>query len=212
MTLEKLKPGAALALAILAAIPLAYVFGDRAWATFAFQTFHESRAPFVAMTHLVDVIDALALAGIICSLVFFARGASFAGARRQLVLRVSLAVFAAAGVKDVLKLAFGRTWPETWVGRNPSFISDNVFGFAPFHGGAGWAAFPSGHMAVVCAFAASLWILAPKSRPFGALAVGVVAIGLLGADYHWLSDVLAGGLVGGLVGALVARAEPPQAG
>ena len=45
----------------------------------------------------------------------------------------SLAV--ADAVKDQLKFAFGRTWPETWVRNNPSFIRDGVYGFYPFHGG-----------------------------------------------------------------------------
>jgi hypothetical protein len=40
---------------------------------------------------------------------------------------------------------FGRTWPESWLGDNPSWIRDDVFGFFPFHGGRGWESFPSGH-------------------------------------------------------------------
>ena len=68
----------------------------------------------------------------------------------------SLAV--AAGVKDHLKLAFGRTWPETWVRDNPSLIRDGVYGFNPFHGGPGFAAFPSGHTAAICAVMSVLWL------------------------------------------------------
>ena len=61
-------------------------------------------------------------------------------------------------IKNGLKFVFGRTWPETWVNNNPSFIRDGVYGFNWFHGGAGYASFPSGHMSVTCALAAVLWI------------------------------------------------------
>jgi membrane-associated phospholipid phosphatase len=42
------------------------------------------------------------------------------------------------------------------------------------------------------------------------VAVFAMAIGLLGADYHWLSDVLAGGLLGWLIGVFVAKLELPR--
>jgi hypothetical protein len=32
-----------------------------------------------------------------------------------------------------------------------------------------------------------------------------VVIGLLGADYHWLSDIMAGAVLGGATGAAAAR-------
>jgi membrane-associated phospholipid phosphatase len=38
-----------------------------------------------------------------------------------------------------------------------------------------------------------------------------MAIGLLGADYHWFSDVLAGGLLGWIIGLFVAKLELPKA-
>jgi membrane-associated phospholipid phosphatase len=110
----------------------------------------------------------------------------------------SLAV--ADAVKDQLKFAFGRTWPETWVRNNPSFIRDGVFGFNPFHGGPGYAAFPSGHTTAVCAVMTVLWICYPRFRVIYALAIAAVAVGLVGADFHFLGDVIAGGFLGVSVG------------
>ena len=60
----------------------------------------------------------------------------------------------------------------------------------------GYAAFPSGHTAVTCAVISVLWIYCPKWRWLYALAVLGVAIGLIGANYHFVSDVIAGGFVG----------------
>ena len=106
----------------------------------------------------------------------------------------SLAVTAA--VKDQLKLAFGRTWPETWVHDNPSFIRDGVFGFNPFHGGPGYFGFPSGHTAAICAVMSVLWICYPRFRALYAICIAAVAIGLVGANFHFLGDVIAGGFLG----------------
>jgi membrane-associated phospholipid phosphatase len=211
MPQKTFSTGPVLAFLFVGATALAYFFLDRPLATFAFQTFHNSRGPFVAITHFLDWLEAAAFASLLWTGWIFARGQAF-GARGLIALRLTLALFVAIGVKELAKLAFGRTWPETWTGGNPSFIRDGAFGFAPFHGGAGWSAFPSGHETLVCAVAGSLWVLAPRLRPLCLVAVLVMGIGLLGADYHWLSDVLAGALLGWLIGVFVAKLELPKAG
>ena len=77
-----------------------------------------------------------------------------------------------------------------------ALVHDGVYGFNLFHGGRGYASFPSGHTAVTCAMITVLWIYYPKWRPLYAMAVFGVGIGLIGANYHFLGDVLAGGFVG----------------
>jgi membrane-associated phospholipid phosphatase len=111
---------------------------------------------------------------------------------------VSLAV--AVIIKDYLKFAFGRAWPETWIRNNPSFIRDGVFGFFPFHGGAEFSAFPSGHMTVICTVMTVLWICYPRFRAVYALCTVAIALGLVGANFHFLGDVIAGGFLGLSVG------------
>ncbi len=73
---------------------------------------------------------------------------------------------------------FGRTWPETWIDNNPSFIRDGAYGFHWFHGGGGYKSFPSGHMAATCAVLAVLWICYPRFKPLYLLAGLAVAAGL----------------------------------
>jgi membrane-associated phospholipid phosphatase len=107
---------------------------------------------------------------------------------------VSLAV--ADAIKNQLKLAFGRTWPETWVRDNPSLIRDGIYGFNPFHGGPGFASFPSGHTAATCAVLSVLWFCYPRYRWLYGFCALAIALALVGADYHFLSDVIAGGFVG----------------
>ncbi|MBB4199626.1 hypothetical protein CCR94_15005 [Rhodoblastus sphagnicola] len=196
---------------LLATIVLSIVFIDQNLAIWAYENFHDTRKTFHNLTRLVDGIEILVLIGLIWGgALFFARGAGLAG-RDAAILRVSLAVLAAIGVKDLLKVVFGRTWPETWTNANPSFITDHVFTFAPFHGGLGWSSFPSGHETVVASFCAALWLLAPRLRWLCVPMMLVVAVGLIGADEHWLSDIIAGGLVGWLVGVLMAKVELPKA-
>ena len=103
-------------------------------------------------------------------------------------------------IKDQLKFVFGRTWPETWVRDNPSFIHDGVYGFNPFHGGPGFASFPSGHTAAVCAVTSVLWICYPRFRPLYAICIAAVVVGLVGANFHFLGDVIAGGFLGASIG------------
>ena len=44
------------------------------------------------------------------------------------------------------------------------------------------------------------WICCPRLRPICALVVTAVAVGLLGADFHFLSDIIAGGFLGASIG------------
>jgi membrane-associated phospholipid phosphatase len=108
-------------------------------------------------------------------------------------------------VTNQLKYAFGRTWPDTWIENNPSLIQNGVFGFNPFHGGPGFASFPSGHVAAVCAVMAVLWCSYANLRPIYIACAAAVAIGLIGANYHFLSDVLGGIFVGITTGYLTTK-------
>jgi membrane-associated phospholipid phosphatase len=118
----------------------------------------------------------------------------------RVVLLCSISLIVAESFKNELKFIFGRTWPETWINGNPSLIQDDVYGFNFFHGGPGYASFPSGHTTAACAVASVLWICYPRLRALYGSVVGAVAIGLIGADYHFLSDIIAGGFVGTTTG------------
>jgi membrane-associated phospholipid phosphatase len=115
-------------------------------------------------------------------------------------LLCSVSLIVAETAKNELKYIFGRTWPETWTNGNPSLMHDGVYGFYFFHGGQGYASFPSGHTAAACAVVSVLWICYPRFRVVYAAAVAAVVIGLIGADYHFLSDIIAGGFVGTTTG------------
>jgi membrane-associated phospholipid phosphatase len=111
-------------------------------------------------------------------------------------LAACAAVLVAGVVTYQLKTVFGRTWPETWVNNNPSYFGNGTYGFFPFHGGQGWASFPSGHMTAISSFAGAMWFFLPRLKWVGVIAILIVGVGLLGADFHWLSDEAGGCTVG----------------
>src|SRR5881227_1920708 len=151
MTQEQIRTarlyiGAFMASAVLTLLSIAFV--DRAVSTWAHTL--GAPAPFVWLTHIIDPFvpaASIGLAAIAIATIFGWRPGPFSRA----LIALCAAVLIATILKEELKFLFGRTWPETWVGNNPSWIKDGVYRFEPLHGGRGWAALPSGHMALIAA-------------------------------------------------------------
>jgi membrane-associated phospholipid phosphatase len=96
-------------------------------------------------------------------------------------------------VSDKLKYVFARTYPKYG---SPSLIHDRAYSFNFFRPGHDYLSFPSGHAAAVCAILSILWIFYPRFRGLYALtAIGFSAV-LVATNYHFLSDVIAGGFLG----------------
>ena len=96
----------------------------------------------------------------------------------------------------------GRYWPNTWTHDNPSLIGTGAYGFHPFQRGDDVGSFPSGHAARILAFGA-VWLIAmPRSRSVQVLVFVLSAsmlVSLVAMDYHFVGDVIAGGVLGGIV-------------
>ena len=179
-------------------IVIAYNWIDRPLAYFVHDHFVQKQA-FILLQQIPDTFPILLV------LVLAWCGVWTLAARRfsrfqSVMLSCSLCYIATEAVNHQFKFIFGRTWPETWIDNNPSLIQTGAYGFNPFHGGPGFASFPSGHTAAVCSVMAVLWFSYPRLRVLYAACVAAVAAGLLGADYHFLSDILAGGFLGASAG------------
>ena len=98
-----------------------------------------------------------------------------------------------------LKILFGRT---SALFIRPSFIEDGVFEFNFFHG-ARDNSFPSGHTAAICAVFGILWASHPRYRTWYVVIVALMSIALVLGDFHFVSDVIAGGFLGVAVAATV---------
>ncbi len=177
-----------------AVILLLIAFVDRPVARFAHD--HPSYPVIlIAFTHIPEAIGGLSVLGVIVFALWQAQRGALERYGRT-VLLAGMAVIVAEAIKTGLKLAFGRTWPETWVNHNPSFIHDGVYGFFPFHGGKEFASFPSGHTTVVAAAMIVFWLREPRWRALYAVLIAATAVGLLGMDFHFLSDIVAGFCLG----------------
>lgn len=189
----------AVALAVCAAlVAICYVFVDRAVATFVYEHKLSDFREFEWLTDPPPILQAWAPLVLALLMVRCAWGAPSGFERALLASCVSLIL--ADQFRESLSYVFGRTWPETWIDNNPSFIRDGVFGFHPFQGGEAYGSFPSGHTARIVALATPFWILFRRPRPLCVLACLSVAVGLIGMNYHFVSDVIAGAFVGGIVG------------
>ena len=184
------------ALGGLASVLAAYLLLDRPVAT-AVHALHRPQW-CVWLTWIADVPGPAAVLGLAAGGLAWLAGWK-PGPWGRVLLAACLATLAASAAKDLLKFAFGRPWPETWVNNNPSWIGTHTYGLYPFHGGAGWASFPSGHTTVIAAPCAALWGVR-RLRPLTAALPIAVAVGLLGCDFHFVSDCLAGGLLGAAFG------------
>jgi len=135
-------------------------------------------------------------------LAFLARRIAFHPfGRLDIVLILSdLSIILAKVIVPPLKFVFGRTWAQY---HSPSLISDGVYGFNFFHAGYAFESFPSGHVASVCALIVVFWICYPKFWTVYIACIAVMAGVLVVGNYHFLSDVIAGGFVGGSTAVLM---------
>jgi membrane-associated phospholipid phosphatase len=106
----------------------------------------------------------------------------------------SWATMWAVASEIILKRIFGRGWAD------PTFVRDHLYGFHFLRGETHWDAFPSGTGTVSFAILAVLWILKPRFRPAGVTIVVMLSIAVVIGNYHWLSDVIAGGFLGVTIG------------
>ena len=194
----------ALALTALA-IVISFYWVDRSIALFVHsQLPHGTPKVAEPLTHIPDPLILIAAITFVVLGLVGLKGRSLSKIQ-AVILICSVSLIVAETIKSELKFVFGRTWPETWYQNNPSFISDGVYGFNWFHGGQAYASFPSGHMTAICAVVSVFWIYYPQLRSiYSVVALGVL-IALVGADFHFLSDCIAGSFLGGSVGLMASN-------
>lgn len=117
----------------------------------------------------------------------------------------SAVLLIAEDIKEQLKFALGRTWPETWIDNNPSLIGNDVYGFNPFTGGVAYSASPSGHTTLTVSVMSVLWVAYPRWRVVWVTLAIAEGVALVGLDYHFVGDVVGGAFLGGICGLCAAR-------
>ena len=187
--------------ALAAATVLCILFADKPVAAFWHQ--HQALRPLFQACAAPSLLALPAAALILLwALLRHLRGQSLPD---RLWLTIALATRAATTAKDELKWIFGRAWPGTW-------LTYGIYGFHPFIESILYGAFPSGHTSYTAAPMGVLWALRPRWRVLSAALVLLVMAGLVCADYHFVSDVLAGLLTGGFCAWAAVRLMEPRHG
>jgi membrane-associated phospholipid phosphatase len=187
--------------ACLVLVVACIAFVDRPVADYAHTVLRVNERYYKVMTQIVDPIPVYA--GLVTG--WYAIAALFGGRpgpRGMIALRIAIAILVAIALKEQLKVLFGRTWPETWTNNNLSYIKHGVYGFFPMKAlmsdgaGRGYHSFPSGHMTAISVATVSLGLNFPRLMILAPVGMTIVAIGMIGANYHWVSDLIAGAFLG----------------
>ena len=121
------------------------------------------------------------------------------------LLTSSLALILTIVATYLLKYAFARHWPDTFVLNNLSLLQNGAYGFRWFEWDRGLQAFPSGHTAAIFSVATSMRLNYRALRGLGAALCLCVVVGLIGLNYHFTSDIIAGAMLGTIVSNIVFR-------
>lgn len=102
-------------------------------------------------------------------------------------LYIGSALLATTVVVNVLKIFFGRA--------RPLLLREDIYGFDFFRLPADWRAFPSGHAGNIFVIACCCAIIMPRFRVPFFVAAAIIALARVGANAHYLSDVVAGSYI-----------------
>ena len=122
------------------------------------------------------------------------------GRLQTLLVAIAANLVVTNTIKTLLKGVFGRTWPTSWLGDNPSLIADGVYGFFPVHFDKAHGSFPSGHAAAALAVISILWLSQPHWRLIYAIIGFAICAALVVLNYHFVGDVVAGAMLGAATG------------
>jgi membrane-associated phospholipid phosphatase len=187
--------------AVAVAVVICYVWFDWAIASWV----HEHRATYRTRDYLepfTHIPDPLIPLGAAAFLIVGLRSLAGFPPRRLYDVAVACGISVVMGeqIKNGFKWFFGRPWPETWRNNNSSYIGNQDYVFHWFKGGGEFSSFPSGHTAATVAVLSVLWICYPRFRALYVVIAFAVIVGLIGSNFHFLGDTIAGAFLGASVG------------
>lgn len=181
-----------LCLALLAGIVACIAWIDRPLARFM-ADFALGHVLVTTPAVRLPVMIALAAAGVLAGAAFLLAGRRLPKWIEAAMLAGIAALLALWLTHDLLKPLFGRIVPV-------DYLKSGRYAFHWFHSSGGYDSFPSGHAARAAAILTVLWVYFPRGRWLYAGAMATLTVALMMGRWHFLSDVLAGGLVGVALG------------
>jgi membrane-associated phospholipid phosphatase len=178
-------------------VVICYFWVDRSVAFFVYDHHINSIALFRWLTYPPPEVQNWSALMLTVLIVRRARGPFLRWQKVLLVACISLIV--ADDFRISLGDVFGRYWPETWTHDNPSLIGTGTYGFHPFQRGDDVGSLPSGHACRIAGFA-GVWVVAmPGTRLIATVLCVPMLLSLVAMNYHFVSDVIAGGVLGALI-------------
>lgn len=97
-------------------------------------------------------------------------------------------------IKTKLKIAFGRTWPETWHGSGVygSLIQNHNDSFHLFKLKTWPGSFPSGHATFISLICVSMFLILERFKFLWLSMMLIMEAAILLLNYHYLGDFMAG--------------------
>ncbi len=184
-------PGIKLTLLTFFLILVSFYFLDRAIAFNVMNLLRSIHPLQKATEHIPDLLPYLVGIGTIVmwTIYFYRKHKNLNNANTQFLLIAGAALPAAYILKTFFRFVFGRTGPRDWL------LSHRRIEFHWFHNFT-IGSFPSGHMTVFAAFGAAVLIYFPQYRKPVYIFLTLLGAALIGTDYHFLSDVIAGAYLG----------------
>ena len=184
-------------LACVVVIVLCVFFVDRPAAIVATHFFWKARHLRVPLDSLLLLIPLGALSILVAGLTTML-GKSISHRAETLVLAGFSLMWATACNFFLLQPAFGRSSPVQFLIHH----DDYRFAWLQGHGGTG---LPSGHAVIAASYLMTIWFRHPRTRIAVGSIIAAVMIGLVLAEWHFVSDTLAGLLEGTLAAAITVR-------
>ena len=176
-------------------------FADRPLALYAvrFQLYEG----FLTSTPVTSpILLSLAMAAVLAATVLLSSGFVLPAWARSATVAAILAGLAMSWglcvTELLLKPLFARHEPF-------DFLAHGTYGFVWLTRADNLGSFPSGHAVQITSLASVLWAFYPRGRALFVGVVALVAIALIVAERHFLSDILAGSLVGAGAGFMMVR-------
>jgi membrane-associated phospholipid phosphatase len=166
-------------------VPLAWRYLDHALASAINDLLSDVLGPPIEAHYVLGIVVlVLTVSGIVARLL--PTGPAWFAELRAAAILAGVVAPVSFIVKTLLKLVFGRVETRVWLMGN---VPDGLHWFA---GGQGLNGFPSGHMTICLALAAVGWRCYPGLRWLWVSCSVMLPFLLVGTDYHFISDVIAG--------------------
>lgn len=200
MTLSvKLKNSVVILLLAVMMTAISYFYLDTGIASIVYRLISSSNLLMRATSNIPDLLLSIVIAITVSCWAgyFFLRHRGRHNRHTRFLQACGTAVPIAFVAKDILQYLFGRPDPYAWV-------FDHVLPrFYWFRADAGYGCFPSGHMTVFTALLMTLWHYYPRYRSILQGLLFLLAVALIGTDYHFLSDVIAGAYLGAIIASII---------